>query len=65
MQYDEDHLKISETCGIFLYWAYQKKLLNTDFIPESALKLIVIFFYFSVGYGLPNIIATYIKKKGQ
>jgi hypothetical protein len=33
MKYENDLLKISETCGIFLYWAYQKKLLNSDYIP--------------------------------
>lgn len=48
-----------------MYWAYQKRLLNHDFLTESALKLIVIYFYFSVGYGLPNIITTYLNKKGK
>lgn len=59
----ERSCRFGETCGVLLYWAYQKRLLNSDYLTESALKMIVIFFYF-ITEEVPNIITYFCKEKG-
>lgn len=46
-----------------MYWAYQKKILSPDYLSESALKIIVIFYYFNMGLKVTNIANEYINKK--
>ena len=48
-------LYFKETMSYFLYWAYQKGLLEYV-IPEEALKLLVICLFINFGYGVFNIV---------
>lgn len=45
-----------------MYWGYQRKLLNADFLTPSAMKIIIIFSYIITGH-VPNIIPSFIQNK--
>lgn len=52
-------IKFDETCGCMLYWAHQKGLLDEGYFDENSLKMIVLYFFLSMGFGLPNVIIPY------
>ena len=47
-----------------MYWAYRKGLLETEttcYLSEWSIKLLVIYYYLTIGKGIPNIIDVYKK----
>ena len=63
--YQKDY-SFEETTSYLLYWAYQKGLLeseNATYLCEWSIKLIVIYYYLTLGKGIPNIIDAYKKDK--
>ena len=53
--------KISETTGLLLYWAYQKGILDENYLSEDAIKLMTICFFIGLGIGITNVISTFQK----
>lgn len=52
-----------EEVSVFLfYWAYVKGFLNENYLSPSAIKMIAIWMYLDLGYGIENVLSGYEKK---
>ena len=48
--------------GLLLYWAYQKGILDEEYLSEDAIKLMAICFFIGLGIGITNVISTFQKE---